>query len=436
MQRFLADIPTIERRSIETGGRSTGFDYLRFILASSIILVHTVIVSYGLAPAVAFQRSPPGLVFSFVLPMFFALSGFLVAGSLERSPTLVSFYALRVLRIVPALGVEITLSALIFGPLLTSLVLRDYFASPMLWAYFLNIVGDIHFYLPGLFAGNPLPRFVNAQLWTIPYELQCYLVLGILGAVGVMRRPALLLLLTCIGQLFWVLYALKTPDDITRAPIASGSDLVISFMFGLVFHLYRKRIPMHWALFCLAAAVGYGLALLPHGGFYLPLPATYMTVYLGLLNPRKSSFLAGGDYSYGLFLYGYPIQQAVASLGPWAQHWYINLLLAFPVALGVAVLSWHSIEKPALGLRRFIPAFERRAVGMALPRGEQVGGLGASLGQLAGFGAFCAAVLGVLALIDGHERLGMFGIVAGFLGCYAAAALRRGALGRAAPASS
>jgi len=83
-----------------------------------------------------------------------------------------------------------------------------------------------------------------------------------------------------------------------------------------------------------------------------------MTVYIGLLNPQANRFLSSGDYSYGIYLYGYPIQQVVASGGPELQHWWMNVGITLPVALGIAVMSWHYIERPALSLRKHIGRVE------------------------------------------------------------------------------
>ena len=77
--------------------------------------------------------------------------------------------------------------ALILGTLLTTLPLGEYFAHPMLHSYFLNIIGDIHYFLPGVFDQNPSHR-VNGQLWTIPFELECYIVLA---AVAYQSFPGL-----------------------------------------------------------------------------------------------------------------------------------------------------------------------------------------------------------------------------------------------------
>ena len=425
---------SVAERVAATGGRTAGFDYLRIGLAMSIILWHTISTSYGSAFELTIWRGPIGILMHLVLPMFFALSGFLVGGSLDRCPTLISFFSLRVLRILPALAVEVTLSALVFGPLLTHVDLRTYFSSPEFHRYFLNLVGDIHYLLPGVFAANPLPRTVNAQLWTVPFELQCYAALGALAVIGLVRRRRALLVLTIAAQLLWIHQAIKLGDN-GSSNGASGPVLVISFLVGLLFHLYRERVPLDRRWFATSAVASLALSALPHGAYYLPIPATYLTIYLGLLDPPKRGFLFGGDYSYGLYLYGFPIQQAIASIGPSVHHWYLNAVIGLPVAFGVAFSSWHLIEKPALAQRRRVPGIERwllavvgrrtlpAAGGLTAPGQTPLfGRVGVSrwwdAGRLAGFAwglaRLAAGLIGVLLLVDAHEQVGLLAILVCF----------------------
>src|SRR5215469_12102212 len=58
---------------------------------------------------------------------------------------------------MPALTVEVFLSAIILGPLLTTVSHGNYFTSGEFYSYFLNIVGEIHYSLPGVFVTNPVP---------------------------------------------------------------------------------------------------------------------------------------------------------------------------------------------------------------------------------------------------------------------------------------
>jgi peptidoglycan/LPS O-acetylase OafA/YrhL len=164
--------PTIEQKMRQAGGATTGFDYLRIILAVAVVLWHSLETSYSDGTSVRVWEQARGFL-SLILPAFFALSGFLVCGSLLRTKSFFVFAAHRALRLLPALSVEILLSAILLGPLLTTFELGAYFRSPTFWSYFLNIVGDIHYELPGLFLTNPKAEIVNRSLWTIPFELEC-----------------------------------------------------------------------------------------------------------------------------------------------------------------------------------------------------------------------------------------------------------------------
>ncbi len=180
---------TIGRLWEAANGRPAGFDYLRISLAAMVILMHAPLVSYGRESAASMARGLPFLhpIYYFVLPSFFALSGFLVAGSLLRND-LVSFAALRVIRIFPALMAEVIICALTIGPLFTIFALRQYFTDSRFFAYFFNMLGYIHFRLPGVFTTLPYPDIVNEQLWTVPIELECYNLLIFLALVGLHRR--------------------------------------------------------------------------------------------------------------------------------------------------------------------------------------------------------------------------------------------------------
>ena len=347
-------------RVAATGGRSAGFDYLRIGLAVAIVCWHSILLCYGGAVEQAIWRSAWRPLPSAILPVFFALSGFLVAGSLERCPTLISFFGLRILRILPALAVEITLSALLLGPLLTQVPLREYFASPIFHAYFLNILGDIQYTLPGLFPANPKPEIVNGQLWTIPFELQCYLALGLLGLIGAIRRRALLLGAMALLQAIAIWHAFSKTDPTGGA--VTGSVLVMSFLAGVTLYVYRDRIPWSAPLGLAAALATAVLLSVPNGEYAVAFPAAYLTVYAGLLNPRKIPVIFKGDYSYGIYLYGFPLAQAFVSLGPGTRHWYWYMLAVLPACALVACISWTRVEKPALRLRRYLPGLEARAV--------------------------------------------------------------------------
>jgi peptidoglycan/LPS O-acetylase OafA/YrhL len=350
---------TLDERCESTKGRSSGFDYIRVILALGVICWHVRVTTYGDPdPAIQYDSLADFILLPFaifILPMFFSLSGFLVAGSLERCKTFLMFLGLRALRIVPALAVAVLVSALVLGPLLTSLPLGAYFADPEFHAYFLNIVADTHYRLPGVFVSNPFP-LVNGQLWTIPYELACYVALAILAATGIFQQRWWLFLSLMAFYVAQVLNTILRANDQMKG--AGGSTLVMSFVAGLVIYRYRDRIPLSRRLFLLACVVSAALIVVPNGVRFSALPIAYVTVYLGLKNPRRSKIVLSGDYSYGLYVYGFLIQQALMAISPSLREWYWNLLLAIPCALMIAAGSWWLVERPALAQRNRLNQLE------------------------------------------------------------------------------
>lgn len=341
-------------------GRTSGFDYIRIVLASAVIFSHSVGVTLGESPNVhrAWWPVTQPLYWA-IIPCFFALSGFLVAGSLLRSTTTLEFVLLRVLRIIPALFVETILAALILGPLVTDYPLGTYFTGHDFWHYPLNIIGDIHYQLPGVFLHNPWPRIVNAQLWTIPAELFCYAILTVLAILGLSRiRPAIPILTTAgIALLLLVGYALPPPLHWKSHELHVGAEgLVLMFLAGVCLFIWRDRVPLNRWMFVGSLALSYAFL---YGGalqYLAAFPIAYATVYVGLIDFPKTVVTATGDYSYGVYLYGYPVQQLIAWLFPQNRIPFLNFAGALLVSLALAALSWRLVESRVLARRAGIIA--------------------------------------------------------------------------------
>jgi peptidoglycan/LPS O-acetylase OafA/YrhL len=339
--------------------RPAGFDYMRIGLAAAVVCLHSLNVTVGLNRTLEILNSVR-IGVAMILALFFALSGFLVTGSLLRCRSLISFLGLRLLRIGPALAVETTLSAIIIGPLFTELPLAQYFADPKFQHYFLNIVGDIHYQLPGVFLHNPMADVVNAQLWTVPYELWCYIILALLAAATICFSRILYLAFLGCAQVGLVTYAICHPGE--RSIQLQPHLLVFCFLAGVGFYLWRDRTPFNRTALLSALVVCAACLSMRHIEMLAPVPAAYVACYLGALNPRRTWIVSSGDYSYGIFLYGVAIQQCVATSGAAVQHWYLNILISLPICFGVAFVSWHLVEKHALGLRRHLEQFETAAL--------------------------------------------------------------------------
>jgi peptidoglycan/LPS O-acetylase OafA/YrhL len=162
--------------------------------------------------------------------------------------------------------------------------------------------------------------------------------------------------------------------------IDRGSKLYVAFLLGIAAYLYRDRLPYSWRLFggCVVFCAGISL-FRPAPWMTAPLlnlvvapVAVYMTVFIGHTRIPRLPILGSGDYSYGIYLYGNPIQQAVRAALPWTNTAWLNLLFSVPLIIAFAAFSWHCLEKPLLRLRRRF-SFVARVRGVEGPGESKVG---------------------------------------------------------------
>ncbi|HMK90546.1 MAG TPA: acyltransferase [Methylocystis sp.] len=357
-------------------GYGPGFHYMRVALAILVVAWHAHYAYAGAAPDSINLEKTWILWFAgyAVLVMFFILGGFLIAGSLVRL-SLKDYTINRCLRIMPALVVEVVLSVFILGPLFTVLPLTEYFGDYHTYLYFTNVIGLVNYFLPGVFAHNPAPE-VNNSLWTIPFEYLGYAVTGSFAILGFTRRPALILAsaagVVAIG-LVLLGSGVAAPEQFLPSPSAAaapgakvaalflgrGARLIVAFMLGVAAYFYRDQIPYDRRLFLAATSLCVLIAALGPAP-WLNVPAlnaiacpalVYVTLYIGVSEMPRLPLFWRGDYSYGVYLYGFPIQQAVRTLLP-SSDASTHFIVAIGPILLLAILSWHFVEEPILKARR------------------------------------------------------------------------------------
>lgn len=359
-------------------GVGPGFDLMRIALALYIFYGHTLWVAGGATSvagvaaidgAIEHARTaailtPAGGGFTgwtrpfhiATVPVFFALSGFLVTGSALRLRATSTFLAFRALRIFPALVVETILCAVVLGAVLTTEPLGAYFSDTVFFRYLGNMLGIVTFHLPGLFERNPVAGIVNANLWTLPSEFECYLVMGVLMATRIVYHRLAYTIVYAVVAVAFAVASLTTGYAITPGILA---PVAITFYFftGVLLYHWQGALPAHWALFLGAAMASYVLLLFPASAFIAPLIVSYCTIFFGLIAIPKLPLIGTGDYSYGIYLYGFPIAQALVAAFPdtfIGERWLL-LGVAGVLTCAFSAFSWHFIEKHALGLKRHLP---------------------------------------------------------------------------------
>lgn len=318
------------------------FDAVRLLAAGMVLYSHQLALSGR-------PESTP-LVFAtwgyLGVMVFFVISGYLVSGSWERDPDPWRFLQRRALRIWPALAVVTALSSLVLGPLLSHLSWPAYFASGETWAYLASAVFWIQQTLPGVFPDNPFARAVNGSLWTIPYEVGCYLGLLLCGRLGLLKRlgPLLLVWLLAWLTLGWIF---SGPGPYPRIwSLELGCCFVAGVLLKHLRPLWLERIgPVLMSAALLAAGLHALGWTFPAVLLLMPL----LTLAFGVRNwPVLRQIGRWGDFSYGLYIYAFPVQQCVVMLWGPEHPLPTLLLLSLLLSLGCAALSWHLIEKPAL----------------------------------------------------------------------------------------
>ena len=343
-------MPTLGARD---RGRDNNLNLLRFVAASLVVLSHSYPLSGHLAdePLARLTR-----IFDFAsvaVIVFFAISGYLVARSFDRSRDLATYARSRALRILPAYVAATLYAAFVIGPWATTLPIADYLADPRTWIYVretLLFVGIDR--LPGVFTDNPYPLAVNGSLWTLWLEVFCYAALAIAGVLGALRRRwlalAVAIALFALGELSPAFVAWMPRGDAFLGPRLAGT-----FIAGALAYAWRDRIPLSpWI--AVAALVAGAVLLDTRVEVYVLFGAMVYATLVLAYHPSLDvpGFRRIGDYSYGIYVYAYPTQQAIASvLGPMPP--LLLFGLAYPAIFALAFASWHAIERPALRFKRF-----------------------------------------------------------------------------------
>ena len=348
---------------IATAGNNS-FGLVRLIAAMAVVVSHAFVITGGAAtlqPLVALTGYPLG---AHAVHVFFTVSGLLVAASFDRRPSLTAFAAARFFRIYPGLIVA-TVAVFAVAALLISNAPFAEIIKGSVTGYFAKILVALagSSAIPGVFDGLP-HEGVNVPLWTLKYEVLCYIALGV-GMAFLTRYPVVRPLTLCwlvIGaSSVWLLQG-KAYND------ANFLDHVARFSFAFwcgvaAWHL-RERIWVNAgilaALFALTAlAIALTLLVVPHA---LMLLSGYLALYVAQFRCGWiSTFTDRNDLSYGTYIYGWPVQQTLVWAGL-AVTPAINSLTALLIVLPLAFLSWRLVEKPTLKLKdRFSSApFMRR----------------------------------------------------------------------------
>ena len=335
-------------------GRDNNFQLIRLLAATSVVLFHSYALTNHWTDEPLWRRVPELNFGALGVACFFVISGFLVTQSWLARERVVPFVAARALRIYPALAGAVALT-LVLAWWSGTLALGSFLTDPQTLDYIARVTPawDMRHQLPGAFPENPIPHDVNGSLWTLPVELRLYVAVLVAGMIGLLARRVAWFAVLWLLLLWW----LWRPTGLPPPPFDKVTgDLVLLFALGSLASVWRKSIPVSLAI----AAVALMLLIvnpadLARSALFAPLLA--YIVLVAAYHPRLvwPAFNRVGDYSYGVYVYSFPIQQTLVQRVPGIEPAPL-FALALALTLVVAVFSWHWLEQPALGLKsRFGP---------------------------------------------------------------------------------
>jgi peptidoglycan/LPS O-acetylase OafA/YrhL len=345
------------RLSDAIDGRDNNFNLIRILAALAVLLSHSYALVRGPGTPDMFSETLGMTLGEIAVDVFFITSGFLVTSSLLNRQSTLEFLWARFLRIFPGLWVMLLLAVFLLGPAFTTVPLSEYFAAKATYSYLAKcgtLISGVTYELPGVFVGNALPNAVNGSLWTMPLELKMYLILAALWT-------SLLLIRSRRGLVFRTLIATFAVASMIFV-IADHFWLHASRQFGHFFYMFfigagayvsRSRILLTRTAFLMLAAAAI-VCSLNKNAFFIAYTCLlpYIVLYCAYVPTGAiRSYNRLGDYSYGVYIYAFPVQQTVVAVVPNISIGQLDLI-AGAATIALAAASWHLIEAHALSLKK------------------------------------------------------------------------------------
>lgn len=350
--------------SDEISPRTNNFNIIRFFAAFMVIYGHmSSIVGEAAFPLLGQRVSTIGV------KILFTFSGYLITKSYLSDPHFGRYMIRRSFRIFPAYIVLILLTALVIGPCFTSLSMAEYFGAPGTWRYiWSNLLFSPNYTLPGVFEACPYPNAVNGSLWTLPFEFAMYLILPTLlvafKKLGSQKWGMLVMWLVSLAASVAIL--VKYPWGGARLVIWGNNlpdalPLMPYFFVGSLFSFpdFKKLLNLQCAVLLLVVGVFamsnvwyHATVTVVCNELVVAVVLPYFALALALTErPVFSKWFEHSDFAYGLYLYGFVIQQCMYQLlAPTHLSALEMTVVCFAVTLVFAIGSWYWVEKPVQNL--------------------------------------------------------------------------------------
>lgn len=337
--------------------RQNNFDFLRVLFATLVFIQHFCIVTSSQSFEPLFKLIYP--LSSQSVPAFFVISGFLIFMSYENSKSLKSYLEKRIRRIAPAYYFVVVITAFA-GIFLSSLGSYQYITNPNLFKYLFANVTFLNFIqpsLPGVFDHNPFGPAVNGSLWTIKIEVMFYLIvpviamllhkfdklltIAIIYILSFSYKEILYVISEQTGQKFLIELGLQLPGQLSF--FLSGC--LLYYYFEVFTSKYQYLLIPSTALLIVDS---YTQSKFLPIRLLVPISLAVVVISIAFFTPQLKIFSKYGDFSYGIYIYHFPIIQVFIELGFFQLNNSVTFFSVTILLVLTAYYSWHWIEKPFL----------------------------------------------------------------------------------------
>ncbi len=335
--------------------RANNFDLIRLFAAIQVLIGHSK-WQLGIKSFLPLLGLFPGVL------MFFTISGFLVFSSIERNNNIKQYFLNRFLRIYPALWVCIIVTIL-FILFSSNLTFKDYTSFDFITWIFAQLT-LFQFWTPEILRtwgfGTP-----NGSLWTIPVEIQFYILLPIVVLLFKRSKPLYILvflIILSIGSNLLLSFSqsIDSSNVFVKLYRASIFPYLYSFILGMILYKYWSYVKkfiegkaLLWLLlffiYCIITKVFPSYQPTNPLGFVANLLLSILTISMAFTMPKLNHILRGNDISYGIYIYHMPILNVFVTFGLMNDVKYLWMVIIS--AFVFAILSWSLIEKRALKLK-------------------------------------------------------------------------------------
>ncbi|MDN3691113.1 acyltransferase [Chryseobacterium tructae] len=314
------------------------FDFIRVLLAFIVFVGHLGALSAS--DKLLFLTHSPVEVAVF---SFFVVSGFLIARSYERSSSLKSYAKKRFNRIVPAYLLVVFLCATLLS-LVSTLPFSEYFSNTQVYKYlfwnslFMNFKAP---WLPGVF-GN---QAVNGALWTLKIEMCFYIavpLMFLLFGKNNKYRTISLIVLYFLSLVYLNYFEMTGKAALSRQ--LPGS--LCYFIGGMLLYFHFEKFIKHKNILFIIAIITVWIDLIFKIKLFSPIMISIIVLYIAYSFKFLNNFGKYGDFTYGIYIFHFPIIRVFATLGLFANYNpYLMSIVCMFVVIGVGVASWHFYEK-------------------------------------------------------------------------------------------